>query len=111
MFLRNLNSGDTFRFAKGKATYILLDACNTDEMGWLVNFANTITGQRYQFQQPMWGAGNDITKREVIRIKSQAIKPKGYHSGPDYRYNDYLTDQTVEQHFGIKLSKKAIVKN
>ena len=110
MRIRELNTGDTFRFTKGKATYVALNSSNTDEIGWIVDFANTKTGQRYQYQEPMWRSQNDPTKREVFRIKKQAVKPQSYHKGPDYRYADYISREIFERYFGIKMSTKTIVK-
>ena len=110
MKIRDLNSGDTFRFAKGKATYVMLSCYYTDEVGWLINFAHTRTGQKYQYQEPLFRNANNPTEREVIRIKKQAVNPKSYNYGPDYRTSQYSPEAIVEKQFGIKLSKRSIIK-
>lgn len=105
MTLRDLNIGDTFRFAFGFSIYIITYTRDTDEMGWLIDFVNTRTGQRYQYTEPLFGNKKDITKRKVTRIKSNVI------AAPKSKY-EYLplNDNDVEKYYGIKLSKNAICK-
>ena len=110
MKIRNLNTGDTFRFPLGLATYIILSCNCSDEMGWLVNFANIKTGQKYQYQEPWDGRGKNPTERKVIRTKKQAIRQQYCTYGPDWRSCTYLNKSDVEKFYNIKLSKKTIVK-
>ena len=52
MKICNLKQGSVFQFPKGKSAYVILSVENNDFIGWIVNFVNTKTGQKYQYQQP-----------------------------------------------------------
>ena len=96
----NLKQGSVFQFPKGKSAYVILSVENNDFIGWIVNFVNTKTGQKYQYQQPALSKRNDPTQREVILLKENAIKTS----------KKYITKEDIEETFNIKITKKTFVK-
>lgn len=100
MKICNLKQGSVFQFPKGKSTYIILSIENNDFIGWIVNFVNTKTGQKYQYQQPALSKRNDPTQREVVLLKENAIKTS----------KKYITKEDIEEMFNIKITKKTFVK-
>lgn len=101
MKICNLKQGSTFRFPKGKSTYVILSIENNDFVGWIVNFVNTNTGQKYQYQQPAPSTkGNDPTQRQVVLLKKNVIKTS----------KKYITKEDVEKTFNIKITKNTFVK-
>lgn len=101
MKICNLKQGSTFRFPKGKSTYVILSIENNDFVGWIVNFVNTNTGQKYQYQQPAPSTKrNDPTQRQVVLLKKNVIKTS----------KKYITKEDVEKTFNIKITKNTFVK-
>lgn len=101
MKIRNLKQGDTFRFPKGKSVYIILSIEYNDFIGWIVNFVNTNTGQKYQYQQPaLLTKRNDPTQRQVVLLKENMIKTS----------KKYITKEDIEKTFNIKITKNTFVK-
>lgn len=101
MKICNLKQGCMFQFPKGKSTYVILSIENNDFVGWIVNFVNTNTGQKYQYQQPAPSTkGNDPTQRQVVLLKENVIKTS----------KKYITKEDVEKTFNIKITKNTFVK-
>lgn len=101
MKICNLKQGSVFQFPKGKSAYVILSVENNDFVGWIVNFVNTKTGQKYQYQQPALSTkGNDPTQRQVVLLKENAIKTS----------KKYITKEDIEKTFNIKITKKTFVK-
>lgn len=100
MKIYNLKQGSVFQFPKGKSAYVILSVENNDFIGWIVNFVNTKTGQKYQYQQPALSKRNDPTQREVVLLKENAIKTS----------KKYITKEDIEETFNIKITKKTFVK-
>ena len=110
MKIRDLNTGDTFRFPLGLATYIILSCVYTNEIGWLIHFANIKNGQLYQYTEPWNGQGKDPTESKVKRIKEKVILPDKIYCGPHLCTSNYLDKNKVEKYYNIKLSQKTITK-
>jgi len=100
MKICNLKQGSVFQFPKGKSAYVILSVENNDFIGWIVNFVNTKTGQKYQYQQPALSKRNDPTQRQVVLLKENAIKTS----------KKYITKEDIEETFNIKITKKTFVK-
>ena len=100
MKICNLKQGSVFQFPKGKSAYVILSVENNDFIGWIVNFVNTKTGQKYQYQQPALSKRDDPTQRQVVLLKENAIKTS----------KKYITKEDIEETFNIKITKKTFVK-
>ena len=51
MTIRELKTGNIFRFPKGNSLYIMLICEYTNEIGWLIKFANIQNGQKYTYTE------------------------------------------------------------